>query len=49
MIEFIENSVFFGAFVSLGAYEIGLIMKRKFRLASDRYFLCDGYPDGSWS
>ena len=33
MIEFIENSVFFGAFVSLGAYEIGLIMKRKFRLA----------------
>lgn len=33
MIEFIENSVFFGAFVSLGAYEIGLLMKRKFKLA----------------
>lgn len=32
MIEFIENSVFFGAFVSLGAYEIGLLMKRKFKL-----------------
>ena len=33
MIEFIENSVFFGTFVSLGAYEIGLLMKRKFKLA----------------
>ena len=33
MIEFIENSVFFGAFVSLGAYEIGLLMKLKFKLA----------------
>ena len=33
MIEFIENSVFFGAFISLGAYEIGLLMKRKFKLA----------------
>ena len=33
MIEFIENSVFFGAFVSLGANEIGLLMKRKFKLA----------------
>lgn len=33
MIKFIENSAFFGAFVSLGAYEIGLLMKRKFRLA----------------
>ena len=33
MKEFIENSVFFGAFVSLGAYEIGLLMKRKFKLA----------------
>lgn len=33
MIEFIENSVFFGAFISLGAYEIGLLLKRKFKLA----------------
>lgn len=33
MVEFIENSVFFGAFISLGAYEIGLLMKRKFKLA----------------
>lgn len=33
MIEFIENSVFFGTFVSLGAYESGLLMKRKFKLA----------------
>ena len=33
MIEFIENSEFFGTFVSLGAYEIGLLMKRKFKLA----------------
>lgn len=33
MIEFIENSVFFGTFVSLGAYEIGLLMKRKFKIA----------------
>lgn len=33
MIEFFENSLFFGAFVSLAAYEAGLLLKKKFRLA----------------
>jgi predicted murein hydrolase (TIGR00659 family) len=33
MIEFLENSLFFGAFVSLVAYEAGLLLKKKFRLA----------------
>lgn len=33
MIEFLENSLFFGAFVSLAAYEAGLLLKKKFRLA----------------
>lgn len=33
MTEFIENSVFFGAAISLIAYEIGLLLKRKFKLA----------------
>lgn len=33
MIEFLEESVFWGAAVSLLAYEIGLILKRKFKMA----------------
>lgn len=33
MAEFIENSVFFGAAISLLAYELGLILKKKFKLA----------------
>ena len=33
MKEFIENSVFFGAAISLIAYEIGLLLKRKFKMA----------------
>lgn len=33
MKEFLMNSVFFGAFLSLAAYEFGLILKKKFRLA----------------
>ena len=33
MIEFLEESVFFGAFISLLFYEAGLLMKKKFRLA----------------
>ena len=33
MKEFLTNSVFFGAFISLAAYEAGLLLKRKFRLA----------------
>lgn len=33
MMEFIENSLFFGAFLSLAAYELGLLLKKKFRLA----------------
>lgn len=33
MAEFIENSLFFGAVISLLAYELGLILKKKFRLA----------------
>ncbi|MDO4677268.1 MAG: LrgB family protein [Eubacteriales bacterium] len=33
MAKLIENSVFFGAVISLLAYELGLILKKKFRLA----------------
>lgn len=33
MIEFIENSLFFGAALSLIGYEIGLLLKRKFKMA----------------
>lgn len=33
MKEFLTNSVFFGVFISLAAYEAGLLLKRKFRLA----------------
>ncbi len=33
MIEFIENSVFLGALLTLGAYEIGLLLKKKFKMA----------------
>lgn len=33
MKTFIENSVFFGAVISLLAYEAGLLLKRKFKLA----------------
>lgn len=33
MKEFVTDSVFFGAFISLAAYEAGLLLKRKFKLA----------------
>ena len=33
MKEFLTNSVFFGAVLSLAAYEVGNLMKRKFRMA----------------
>ena len=33
MKEFLVNSVFFGAAVSLIGYEIGLLLKRKFKMA----------------
>lgn len=33
MIEFLENSVFWGAVVSLLAYEFGLLLKKKFKMA----------------
>lgn len=33
MKEFLVDSVFFGAFISLAAYETGLMLKRKFKLA----------------
>lgn len=33
MVEIIEESVFFGAAISLVAYEFGLILKKKFKLA----------------
>ena len=33
MTEFMENSVFFGAVISLVAYEFGLLLKKKFKLA----------------
>lgn len=33
MSEFLKTSAFFGAALSLGAYGVGVIMKRKFRLA----------------
>lgn len=33
MKEFLSNSVFFGAVLSLVAYEAGLLLRRKFKLA----------------
>ncbi len=33
MIEFLENSVFWGAAISLLAYEFGLLLKKKFKMA----------------
>ena len=33
MKSFLFDSVFFGAAISLGAYEAGLLIKRKFKLA----------------
>lgn len=33
MTKFIENSVFFGAVISLVAYEFGLLLKKRFKLA----------------
>lgn len=33
MEKFFVNSVFFGAVISLAAYEVGLLVKRKFKLA----------------
>lgn len=33
MIKFLEESVFFGAFISLLFYEAGLLLKKKFKLA----------------
>lgn len=33
MKEFLANSVFFGAVLSFLAYEIGLILKKRFKLA----------------
>ncbi|NCB93127.1 MAG: LrgB family protein [Clostridia bacterium] len=33
MKDFLTNSVFFGAIISLAAYELGLILKKRFKLA----------------
>lgn len=33
MVEFIETSVFFGAVISLLAYEFGLLLKKKYKMA----------------
>ena len=33
MTQFMSNSIFFGAAISLIAYEAGLLLKRKFRMA----------------
>ena len=33
MYEFIENSVYFGLVLSIGAYYIGMLLKKKFKLA----------------
>lgn len=33
MKDFLTNSVFFGAMISLVAYEIGTLLKKKFKLA----------------
>ena len=33
MIQFMSNSLFFGAAISLIAYEAGLLLKRKFKMA----------------
>ena len=33
MTNFMSNSIFFGAALSLIAYEVGLLLKRKFKMA----------------
>ena len=33
MAEWLQNSLFYGAFISIIAYEIGLLVQKKFRLA----------------
>ncbi len=33
MIEFISNSAFFGAFISVGAYVLGMALQKRFKLA----------------
>ena len=33
MKEFLTDSVFFGAFISLAAYELGLLLRKKFKMA----------------
>lgn len=50
MREFLVHSVFFGAAVSLVGYEVGLLLKRKFKMAIfnplfDRHFVCYGDSD----
>ena len=33
MKEFLTDSVFFGALISLAGYEVGLILKKRFKMA----------------
>ena len=33
MKEFLSNSIFFGAFISLAGFELGLVLKKKWKLA----------------
>ena len=43
MINFIENSLFFGAALSLAGYEVGLLLKKKFKMALfDCNSMCNG-------
>ena len=35
MAEFVESSLFFGAFVSIGAYMLGVFVKNKLKLVTN--------------
>ena len=43
MKELLTNSAFFGAFVSLGAYEIGVWIKKRHKDAAESFF--DNHKD----
>ena len=49
MINFIENSLFFGAALSLAGYEVGLLLKKKFKMALFNPFDCNSMCNGNAS
>ena len=40
MFDFLENSAFFGVVISVASYGLGLLLKKKFKLAILNYYHC---------